>query len=351
MTLSIDIVHRLGNFELNVRFETDGRLTALFGPSGSGKTSIVNLIAGLARPDRGQIVMDGTIFVDRARNIFVGSHRRRIGYVFQDAKLFPHMTVRQNLRYGQWFSPRGERYADEDHIVEILGIGALLERRPGRLSGGEKQRVAIGRALLSSPRLLLMDEPLASLDDRRKAEILPYIVYLRDQMDVPVIYVSHAADEVRQLADQVVLLDKGRVMATGDPGELLEDRPGERLHHAQWKETAMPSLSLRINLDPDGRLGPGKIALLEQIAAQGSISAAARVLGMSYKRGWDLVEDMNRLFGKPLVVARPGGRHGGGATLTDLGLSVVSHFRAIETQARDAAKAEIGKLQAEIDRA
>jgi len=222
MSLSVDIRHRLGAFSLDAAFETGGRLTALFGPSGSGKTSLVNLIGGLLRPDEGRIVAGGRVLVDTGAGIFVPKHRRRIGYVFQDARLFPHMTVGQNLRYGRFFTPASERYGDMDGVVELLGIGHLLDRKPGSLSGGEKQRVAIGRALLASPRLMLMDEPLASLDEQRKAEILPYIERLRDETKIPIVYVSHSAAEVARLATDIAVLDNGRVAAAGPTSEILQ---------------------------------------------------------------------------------------------------------------------------------
>jgi molybdate transport system ATP-binding protein len=221
-TLSASIRHRLGALSLDAAFESSGRLTALFGPSGSGKTSLVNIIAGLIQPEHGFVRVDGTTLVDTKTGAFVPKHRRRIGYVFQDARLFPHMTVRQNLAYGRWFVPRVERYADQQHVVDLLGIGDLLDRRPGRLSGGEKQRVAIGRALIASPRLILMDEPLASLDEQRKAEILPYIERLRDETKVPIVYVSHAIAEVARLATDVVLLASGKVTASGPTAEILQ---------------------------------------------------------------------------------------------------------------------------------
>jgi len=221
MTLAIDIQHRLGDFLLDARFETGSGLIALFGRSGSGKTSIVNVIAGLIRPEQGRVTIDGVALVDTARGVFVPRHRRRLGYVFQEGRLFPHLTVQQNLLYGRWFAPPGERRDDLDRVVDLLGIGALLERRPGRLSGGEKQRVAIGRALLANPRLLLMDEPLASLDEARKAEILPYIERLRDQSRVPIVYVSHSIAEVVRLASTVVLLSEGKVAAVGPTAEIM----------------------------------------------------------------------------------------------------------------------------------
>lgn len=222
MSLQVDIRHRLGAFSLDTSFETSGRLTALFGSSGSGKTSLVNLIGGLLRPDEGRIVVDGRVLVDSAARVFVPRHKRRIGYVFQDARLFPHMTVGQNLRYGRFFTPGAERYADMDGVVELLGIGHLLDRKPGSLSGGEKQRVAIGRALLASPRLILMDEPLASLDDRRKAEIMPYIERLRDETKIPIVYVSHSVAEVARLATDMVVLDNGKVAVSGTTSEILQ---------------------------------------------------------------------------------------------------------------------------------
>jgi len=221
MTLAVDIRHRLGSFRIDASFEAEGGLIALFGRSGSGKTSIVNIIAGLIRPDWARVTVDGTALTDTERGILVPRHRRRIGYVFQEGRLFPHLTVRQNLLYGRWFAPRGQAGADLDRVVDLLGIGALIDRHPGRLSGGEKQRVAIGRALLAAPRLLLMDEPLASLDEQRKAEILPYIERLRDESKVPIVYVSHSIAEVARLATTLVLMSGGKVAATGPALDIM----------------------------------------------------------------------------------------------------------------------------------
>jgi molybdate transport system ATP-binding protein len=212
MSLAVDVTHRFGSFLLEAHFVSDGRLTAFFGRSGSGKTSLVNIIAGVVRPDRGRIVLDDTALVDTQRGLFVPKYHRRVGYVFQEGRLFPHLTVRQNLLFGRWFTPARERHVSLDQVVDLLDIGPLLDRRPGGLSGGEKQRVAIGRALLTSPRLLLMDEPLASLDDARKQEILPYIERLRDEVRIPMLYVTHAKPEVERLAAAVIAVAGGRIV-------------------------------------------------------------------------------------------------------------------------------------------
>jgi molybdate transport system ATP-binding protein len=213
--LRVDITKQLGEFSLQATFESEGRATGLFGASGAGKTSLINMIAGLLRPDRGTIAIDGETLDDVAGRVHVPAHRRRIGYVFQDARLFPHLDVRQNLDYGRRMNRLEDDPAQRKRVTDLLDIGHLLERRPGKLSGGERQRVALGRALLSKPRLLLLDEPLGALDEGRRAEILPYLVRLRDESRIPMVYVSHDAAEMRQLATQIVLLQGGRVTALG----------------------------------------------------------------------------------------------------------------------------------------
>jgi molybdate transport system ATP-binding protein len=230
MSLSVDLTHRFGSFSLEARFVSEGRLTAFFGRSGAGKTSLVNIIAGIVRPQRGRIVLDDRPLVDTDQGIFVPRHRRRVGYVFQEGRLFPHLTVRQNLLFGRWFTPRPERQIGLDQVLDLLGIGPLLDRRPGALSGGEKQRVAIGRALLTSPRLLLLDEPLASLDDTRKEDILPFIERLRDEAEVPIVYVSHSLAEVARLATTVVMIEHGRIVAVGPPTDVLGRRELAAFH-------------------------------------------------------------------------------------------------------------------------
>ena len=222
MTLIVEAKQKLGGFSLDASFSSDGGVTALFGRSGSGKTSLIRIIAGLAKPDQGRILIDSQPILDTARRIFVPPHSRRFAYVFQEGLLFPHLSVRQNLNYGRWFSSSHRNVSDFNRIVDLLGIEALLERRPARLSGGEKQRVALGRALLSSPRLLLLDEPLAALDEARKQEILPYLRRLRDEAATPIVYVSHSVGEVAELADRVVMMKDGRVLEHGTADRIFE---------------------------------------------------------------------------------------------------------------------------------
>ncbi len=226
--LAVDVEKRLGALTLSVRFEAAGGATALFGPSGAGKTSIVNMIAGLVTPDRGTITLDDVTLFDAAKGIGVPPHRRRIGYVFQEGRLFPHLSVRQNLDYGRRMSGQLRDTAAFERIVALLNIGSLLDRRPGKLSSGERQRIAVGRALLMNPKLLLLDEPLASLDAGHKREILPYLVRLRDDAGIPIVYVSHTPAEVRRIATGVVLLDAGKVVATGGL-DLLKDADADLL--------------------------------------------------------------------------------------------------------------------------
>ncbi len=220
--LSVDIHHGLPGFALQARFDTPPQgVTALFGRSGSGKTSVLRAVAGLLRAGEGSIRFNGETWQDGRH--FLPTHRRPIGYVFQEASLFPHLSVQQNLQYGWRKVPPGEQRIDYDEAVALLGIAPLLGRDPARLSGGERQRVAIARALLTSPQLLLMDEPLSALDQAARADILPYLEQLHHELALPVLYVSHDLDEIARLADRMVLMEGGRVIASGPVSRLLTD--------------------------------------------------------------------------------------------------------------------------------
>ncbi len=211
--LQVRITKRLGDFTLDVDVTAPAGVTAIFGRSGSGKTSLVNAVAGLLRPDAGRIAVGDQVLFDSSTRQNLPPQKRRVGYVFQDARLFPHMNVQRNLTYG------GDH--DAARVIDVLGLGDLLQRRPAGLSGGERQRVALGRALMSDPQILLMDEPLAALDAPRKAEILPYIERLRDEVQIPILYVSHDMSEVARLASTLVVLEGGTVVASGPAGDVL----------------------------------------------------------------------------------------------------------------------------------
>ena len=241
--LELSVRKQLGPFA----FAADATLpsagvVALFGRSGAGKTTLVNMLAGLLRPDSGRIAVAGRVLFDSAAGIDLPPERRRIGYVFQEGRLFPHFDVRSNLLYGHRRIPPAERAIKLPEILDLLGIGHLLGRRPANLSGGEKQRVAIGRALLSNPRLLLLDEPLAALDAARKAEILPFIERLRDELGLPIVYVSHDPMEVLRLADRILLLEQGRVAAAGPVSEVFGRPELQRLIGAEEAGTVLSAV-------------------------------------------------------------------------------------------------------------
>jgi molybdate transport system ATP-binding protein len=264
MTLEVHIDHRFDGFALDLSFAAGAGITALFGRSGAGKTTVINAVAGLLKPQGGRIVLGGETLFDSASRRFVPPAARRLGYVFQDARLFPHLSVSENLTFGARYAPAGAKGASFDDVVALLGLEALLSRAPGTLSGGEKQRVALGRALLSKPKMLLMDEPLASLDGPRKQEILPYLERLRDgPLGLPILYVSHAVDEIARLANTLVLLKDGKVQQAGP------------LYDVMANPAAVPLLGVReavavleaevLAHDPDGlsrlKISAGVLAL------------------------------------------------------------------------------------------
>jgi molybdate transport system ATP-binding protein len=245
MSLSVDLRHQLADFEIRLRFDAPPGITVLFGRSGAGKTTVINAVSGLLRPNSGRISLEDTVLFDSAAGINVPVHKRQLGYVFQDGRLFPHLSVHANLIYGRRFNaPHSDAPSLED-VCELLGITPLLDRRIAALSGGEKQRIAIGRALLSYPRMLLMDEPLAALDSARKAEILPYLERLRDRTNIPILYVSHSMNEVARLATTVVVLENGKIARAGAAEQVLSDPDMVRQLGVREAGSVLPATLLR----------------------------------------------------------------------------------------------------------
>jgi len=300
--IEVDIAKRLGSFELKAAFAAGAGVTALFGRSGSGKSTIVKAIAGLVRPDRGRIKIGETVLFDNAQRIDVSAEARRAGVVFQDGRLFPHLNVKQNLLYG-FVRAKGAKAIALDDVARVLGIEALLERKPATLSGGERQRVAVGRALLAQPRVLLMDEPLASLDEARKAEVLPYLEELNARFVIPIIYVTHDADEVLRLASDVVLLAGGAVAASGPLGDVTSrlDLPAEaealglgavlkgrvEAHDSARGLTLVATSVGGFKLPRQGRAIGARIAI--RVAARDVALALAKPEGISVQNMFDAV--------------------------------------------------------------
>lgn len=341
MSLLAKIRHSFPGFSLDVEFQARTGVTALFGRSGAGKSTIINVIAGLLRADHARIVLDGNTLADDTKRVFLPPHRRRIGYVFQDARLFPHLSVRANLDYGRRFAPRSERAPEArfSEIVGILGIGQLLERRPGALSGGERQRVALGRAILSAPRLLLLDEPLAALDEARKAEILPYLQALRD-LGLPILYVSHSASEISRLASHVVMIEKGRVIASGSAEDVLSD-PASALSLGQ--ETGALLTAQVAAQDDDGLVRLGTPAGPLWIARGGlrtDMSVRLRILARDVMLASSQPRGISALNVLPCVVDRVE-REAGGSVLVRLdlgeGTAILSRITARSCRALDIA--------------
>ncbi|MDP6352812.1 MAG: molybdenum ABC transporter ATP-binding protein [Alphaproteobacteria bacterium] len=325
-----------GEVRIDAAFTVAGNeVTALFGRSGAGKTSVINMIAGLVRPEGGRIAIDGDALFDSALGIDLAPDRRRIGTIFQDARLFPHLSVRANLIYGMKLTPAADRYVDFDQVIGLFGIADLLDRRPASLSGGEKQRVAIGRALLASPRLLLMDEPLAGLDAERKNHILPFIERLHREIAVPIVYVSHALDEVLRIADTVALIADGHIEAVGPVEEVTNrvdlqimtgsDQPdtviaAEVEHHEPefgLTHLTFPAGTLRL---PTLRAAPGTPV---------RVRLRARDVSLARSRPTD-ISVLNIFSGTVGEIDRPDGAQGAAnvAVVTDAGLAIWARITA-----------------------
>ena len=310
--IDVRIAKKLAAFALDVAFRAPSSgVTALFGASGSGKTSVVQAVAGGLKPDAGCIAIGERVFFDHARGIDMPIHERRIGYVFQDARLFPHLSVRGNLAYG-YRRAKGERRIETDAVVELLGLGDLLDRRTHRLSGGERQRVGIGRALLAQPELLLMDEPLSSLDPQRKAELLPYIEGLRDQLGLPILYISHAFDEVVRLADHLVVLEEGKVVRAG-PFLELAAQPELTPYVGRFEAGSVLACTVAGHDDPmrltrlefdGGELSVPRVAL--DVGMRVRVQIKARDVAISLSRPMD-VSITNRLPGQLIAITRGDG--------------------------------------------
>ena len=273
MSLSVDIRHSFGAFELDLSFAVDGGVTALFGPSGAGKTTVANVIAGLFAPEFGRVRLGARCLLDTQTGQCLPAHQRRIGYVFQDGRLFPHLTVAGNLDFGTRYVPAGAAGPDRDEVIALMGIAHLLARRPANLSGGEKQRVALARALLTRPELLIMDEPLAALDGPRKDEILPYLEQVRDSGTLPILYVSHSVAEIARLADNIAVLREGRVLRSGPVSDILSDP--EMVPLVGVREAGSVLMAKVIAHDPDGlsrlAVSGGELVIPGVDAALGSV--------------------------------------------------------------------------------
>ncbi|MFK7939950.1 MAG: molybdenum ABC transporter ATP-binding protein [Roseovarius sp.] len=277
MTLSVDLHHNFGAFHLDATFEATSGITAIFGPSGSGKSSIINMIAGLIHPNKGRIMLRDACLLDTENRRNVPVHKRRVGYVFQDDRLFPHLSVAGNIRFGTRFARRAER--PEADVIDLLNLGPLLARLPRDLSGGERQRVALARALLSAPDMLLMDEPLAALDGPRKDEVLPYLEAFRDETGLPILYVTHAVDEVARLAGQLILLRDGQISASGPTHALLSDPAN--LPFLGVREAGSILRAEVLDHDPDGLTAlsvSGQTIVLPGVQAKPNETLVIRVL-------------------------------------------------------------------------
>lgn len=319
--LDVDIAGKRGDFDYAVSFQSESKVTALFGVSGAGKSTVIEALSGGTTPDNGRIAIDDVVFFDIVSRKNMAVRRRRVGHIFQDARLFPHMSVKRNLTYARWAGWRSKKSASFDDVVSMLGLGDLLKRLPGTLSGGERQRVAIGRALLSDPRLLLMDEPLSGLDLQRKSEIMPYLEKLAHESGVPIVYVSHDLDEVVRLADYLVLMEGGRVTAKGPISGVLPRVQGQ----FNLRNHTPASLLMADFLSPDPTygmtwlsIGRQKIAVSEKLIARDTpyrirIDASDVAIALDFPGHSSF---QNILEGKVLAV-----KHAGG-TFSDITISL-----------------------------
>ncbi len=315
MSLQVRIKHSLGGFQLDVDFASPGGVTALFGRSGAGKTSVLNAVAGLLRPSVGHIQIGDQVLQSQAR--FVPPHRRQIGYVFQAPRLFPHLSVAGNLAYGRRFARKAQEGLCRDEVIALLGLEPLLGRRPEALSGGEAQRVALGRALLAAPRMLIMDEPLASLDAAHKAEILPYLEALKSRSGLPILYVSHAMDEIARLADTLVLMQRGRTPHVGPIEQLLADPALVPLIGVRDAGAVLEGIVT--TQSPDGlaeiTLPDGGTLYLPGVAAPISAAVRVRVLAQDIILSQDKPERLSALNILPVIIRKVQIGEGPGAAI------------------------------------
>ncbi|WP_245906091.1 molybdenum ABC transporter ATP-binding protein [Teichococcus aestuarii] len=313
--LEVALRHRLGAFALEAEFTAPAGVTVLFGPSGSGKSSILAAVAGLLRPAEGRVALAGAPLTDMAAGLFLPPERRRCATVFQEGRLFPHLSVESNLRYGLRRAPRGAEGPGFAEVVALLGLEGLLGRRPARLSGGEKQRVALGRALLARPRLLLLDEPLAALDAPRRQEVLPFLEALRDRAGLPMLYVTHAIEEADRLADTLVLLEGGRVLAHGPLAALTA-------------RTDLPLLAARRDA---GVVLPCRVAAQDRAAGLTLLDFPGGRLSISWRDAPVGAALRLRVRARDVAVALPGGALAGTLPSTlSLGNALPATLRAVE---------------------
>ena len=272
MSLQVDLRHSYPGISLDVQFEAGRGVTAVFGPSGAGKTSIINIISGISKPDGGSVQVNNRVLFDADTGVNVPPEARRMGVVFQDGRLFPHLDVARNLGFGARFAPGGLDRIELARVVAMLDLAPLMPRRPGTLSGGEKQRVALARALLSRPEILLMDEPLAALDDPRKDEVLPYLERLRDTTQVPIVYVSHSLSEIARLADRLIVLQRGRIVVSGSVEDVLSDPAALPFVGVREAGAVLPATVVGHEVDGLSRLAlsGGELLLPEVKAPPGS---------------------------------------------------------------------------------